>query len=616
MHRRRYRHRRGRVYAPLLRVGALVCAVVWAAGCFGPPEESFDVYRQSLTVGGAVNAGCSTSQVDGLTKQLFAEVNCLRPNTLTDFGSLSGIKKNAGHVYTLMQPAAVNSLKKVLARRPGQTMNITSALRSLAQQYLLYKWYRAGRCGIGLAATPGNSNHQSGLALDVSPYSSWRSHFQAIGWRWLGSKDPVHFDYTGSGTVSLKSLSIKAFQRLWNKNHPNDKIAEDGVYGPQTEARLSKSPATGFAKAGCVCSEGARRPCGATDKGECKKGTQTCKNGGWGACTGQIKAKTEVCDGKDNDCDGKTDEGCDCVDGKKKACGSSDKGECKKGTQTCKAGKWGACTGEVKAKTEQCDGKDNDCDGKIDEDVKTGEACQTGQPGICSEGTTACEGGKQSCKPKQQAGVEKCNDNLDNNCDGQTDEGCGGCTEGEVRDCGSTIGECTPGKQLCEQGVWGACGRQVGPTDEICDGKDNDCDGKTDEDIADVGKPCDTGQPGRCQHGTQQCQGGRPVCAPPSGCAPPNETPFEAPPLPEPPAVLDGGADRPATGQDQGVIKVAPQGPCQSSLQCPTGQACISGHCVAGLRPQGCGCSQHRQPPAAPWLLLLLLLPLWRNKAR
>ena len=218
-------------------------------GGFDVPVLSVKVYN--LTASEAAKQYCSTSSVNGLTQQLFKELNCLRSGTLTDFSSFSGVKKSSSNVNAFLQTAAANSLKKVLARRSGSSMTITSALRSLAQQYLLYRWYKLGRCGIGLAASPGNSNHESALALDLSNYSSWKSAFQAEGWRWLGSSDPVHYDYKGSGTVTLKGLSIKAFQRLWNKNNPNDKIAEDGKYGPNTEARLAKSPAGGFANAGC-----------------------------------------------------------------------------------------------------------------------------------------------------------------------------------------------------------------------------------------------------------------------------------------------------------------------------------------------------------------------------
>jgi len=66
-------------------------------------------------------------------------------------------------------------------------------------------------------------------------------------YRWLGASDPVHFDYVGGGTINMKGTSVLAFQRLWNRNNPNDRIAEDGQYGPTTENRLSRSPVGGFA---------------------------------------------------------------------------------------------------------------------------------------------------------------------------------------------------------------------------------------------------------------------------------------------------------------------------------------------------------------------------------
>ena len=59
----------------------------------------------------------------------------------------------------------------------------------------------------------------------------------------------MHFDYVGAGAVSLSGTDVLAFQRLWNLNNPNDKIAEDGQYGPATEARIQSSPADGFAAA-------------------------------------------------------------------------------------------------------------------------------------------------------------------------------------------------------------------------------------------------------------------------------------------------------------------------------------------------------------------------------
>lgn len=76
------------------------------------------------------------------------------------------------------------------------------------------------------------------------------------GWAHDVSNDPVHFDHTAS--PDGRGQDVLAFQRLWNRNNPADHIAEDGDYGPQTEARLRKSPATGFPiGATCVSSNAA-----------------------------------------------------------------------------------------------------------------------------------------------------------------------------------------------------------------------------------------------------------------------------------------------------------------------------------------------------------------------
>jgi hypothetical protein len=56
-------------------------------------------------------------------------------------------------------------------------------------------------------------------------------------------------------------------------------------------------------------------------------------------------------------------------------------------------------------------------------DVK---ACNTGLPGICSEGTQTCDanGDWGGCQQNKQPTDEICNDSLDNDCNGDADEGC------------------------------------------------------------------------------------------------------------------------------------------------------------------------------------------------
>jgi hypothetical protein len=157
----------------------------------------------------------------------------------------------ASAVFPYLVKPARDALVATLDAHPGTTMHVNSMFRTVAQQYLLYRWYQNGQCGIGLAARPGASNHETGLAVDLQETSTWRGSLENHDFDWLGSADPVHYDFEGS---SQKGLDVKAFQRLWNRNNPNDKIAEDGDYGPQTEARLKKSPANGF-PLGATCGD-------------------------------------------------------------------------------------------------------------------------------------------------------------------------------------------------------------------------------------------------------------------------------------------------------------------------------------------------------------------------
>jgi hypothetical protein len=77
------------------------------------------------------------------------------------------------------------------------------------------------------------------------------------------------------------------------------------------------------------------------------------------------------------------------------------------------------------------------------------------------------------------------------------------CLPGEVRACGSALGECRPGVVTCDGGFFGACVGSVGPLAEQCDGRDNDCDGVTD----------DEPQTSLCERTQGVCMNARRACA-------------------------------------------------------------------------------------------------------
>lgn len=212
----------------------------------GDTEEGVSEITAGGTVADAINGGCSTTSVFGLSEQIVKETNCLVPGALAAVPNRSDFKKSAS-TFAFLQTPGRDALVKMLDA-DSRTFSVNSMLRTVAQQYLLFAWFQQGRCGIQAAATPGKSNHETGLALDTSDFAAFRPALEARGFKWFGNGDKVHFDYVGAGVRNLVGTDVRAFQRLWNLNNPGDKITVDGLYGPQTEGRLKKSPAAGFAK--------------------------------------------------------------------------------------------------------------------------------------------------------------------------------------------------------------------------------------------------------------------------------------------------------------------------------------------------------------------------------
>ncbi len=192
------------------------------------------------------------------------------------------------------------------------------------------------------------------------------------------------------------------------------------------------------------------------------------------------------------------------------------KGICRNGIKICirvgKTYRWSSCKLKNNPVKEKCNGLDDDCDGSIDEDCD----CKPGTKRDCyggpknTAGVGRCKRGVQYCESNGKYGRcigevlpvnELCN-GIDDDCDGKVDEEL-------TRQCRNACGK---GIETCQSGVWKNCSAPR-PQREICDGKDNDCDGSVDE-----GCQCRPGQKKRCYTGPKgtegkgRCKGGVQDC--------------------------------------------------------------------------------------------------------
>lgn len=139
--------------------------------------------------------------------------------------------------------------------------------------------------------------------------------------------------------------------------------------------------------------------------------------------------------------------------------------------------------------------------------------------GACVPGTPVCdeEGQVLECRGAGVPGPEDCN-GVDDDCNGMVDERLYLAPRDDGNDC-RQCGVCRNTAKVCEQGRW-VCDYPLGPppaSERVCDGADEDCDCRVDEDLYPDPWPCYQGPAGTsvlgtCRAGLWACVDGAEAC--------------------------------------------------------------------------------------------------------
>ena len=192
-----------------------------------------------------IDRSCDFSLLQTISQQLIDEMINSTNGTVSELNTTNYpnlVVSNNQRIF--LETNTLNAFIGVLSNNPQKSFILSFGLVSLPEQYLRDKW--DGQCQniFGVPHMKDANNFMSGNMLELQNFdSNVVKIMQESGF----VKNRQFFIYT-QGVINLQNENVRAFQKLWNCNFPEDLMEENGIFDEEVEKRLNISPTKGLGK--------------------------------------------------------------------------------------------------------------------------------------------------------------------------------------------------------------------------------------------------------------------------------------------------------------------------------------------------------------------------------
>ena len=196
-----------------------------------------------------IERSCSLDKIQNLTQQLMIYMIESNNSAFEQFNSSNFtnlIINTTNNIFLLEKKITIPAFSLVLEQNPLINFTVTSGLRTLPEQYLLYQWQRICNNISNVMGINETFNDLSGSVIEIENYLEVKDAMTSMNFTWGGNLNPKRFTYSGTDALDMKNENIISFQTLWSCNSEGYSVIVDGVFSSAVLKMVKKIDIRGF----------------------------------------------------------------------------------------------------------------------------------------------------------------------------------------------------------------------------------------------------------------------------------------------------------------------------------------------------------------------------------